>query len=115
MGPSGAFSVIVDDFCVKSVSLLPSEAQPPLVVDSYRVLTLSVSLESLQAVAREASEILETRGRVEHSQLSFGLLSKGIERRDPLPLPEALGFLVGKGPEHRLSFKPSLCYALRQA
>jgi len=38
--------VVIDNLGIERIWLLPTEAQAPLVVDSNRVLTFSVSLES---------------------------------------------------------------------
>jgi hypothetical protein len=43
--------VIVDDLRAVSVALPPHETEPPLIVDSDAMLTLTVAVELLQAVA----------------------------------------------------------------
>jgi hypothetical protein len=50
--------VIVDDFNIMRLAVSPHEANSPLIVDPNAMLTGSISLESLQAVARRNAKIL---------------------------------------------------------
>jgi hypothetical protein len=42
--------VIIGDLDVKGVTATPSEADPPLLVDPYAVIALSIALKSLELV-----------------------------------------------------------------
>jgi hypothetical protein len=42
--------VIIDDLDVKNVTFTPPETDPPLLVDPYAVLALSIALQSLELV-----------------------------------------------------------------
>jgi len=42
--------VIIDDLDVKGVTVTLSEADPPLLVDPYAVLALSIALQSLALI-----------------------------------------------------------------
>jgi hypothetical protein len=46
------------------MALVPTEAYSPLIVDTYTVLTESVSGEFLQAIARWNSEVMKYIGRI---------------------------------------------------
>jgi hypothetical protein len=45
--------MIVNDFHVVGISVLPMKADPPLIVDPNAVLAVSVAAELLQSVSRE--------------------------------------------------------------
>jgi hypothetical protein len=46
--------VVIDDFYIISVSVIPTEAQPPLVVDSNAVLAPAISRKLLQVIPRKS-------------------------------------------------------------
>jgi len=50
--------VIVDDFHLVGIAVPPDEADAESVVDSNAVRSTAVAFESLQAVAREDSQVL---------------------------------------------------------
>jgi hypothetical protein len=56
--------VIIHDLDVKSVSIPPSETNPPLIVDSYAVLSCPVSFQCLETVAAYCRQILPAGCRV---------------------------------------------------
>jgi hypothetical protein len=57
-------SVIVRDLYVVGVSSIPSEANPPLLVDPNAVLTHAIPNEALQAVPWGHSQVVQGLGRV---------------------------------------------------
>jgi hypothetical protein len=55
--------MIVGDFDVPRCAIVPHKAEPPLIVDADTVLTLTISAQDFQAVARRHAQIVElTRG-----------------------------------------------------
>jgi hypothetical protein len=60
--------MVIDNFHVVSVPLLPPETYPPTIVDPDAVLPLPVSLQSLQMVRGRNSQILQRLRSIEHSQ-----------------------------------------------
>jgi hypothetical protein len=44
--------MVIDDFDIVCVAVFPPEADAPLVVDSYAVLSFAVSAESFEAITR---------------------------------------------------------------
>jgi|GEM_PF-1269684 len=49
--------MVIYDLDVVGVACLPTKAEPPLVVDSNRVLSFAISTEGLQPIARETTQI----------------------------------------------------------
>jgi hypothetical protein len=60
--------VIVDDFYAMSIAVTPNEADSESVVDSNAVLSTAVAFESLQPVAREDGQVLQSMGSVQLPQ-----------------------------------------------
>jgi hypothetical protein len=58
--------MVVHDFDVVRITFVPTEAQPPLIVDSDGVLPFSVALEGLQSIPRQTSQIVGRAGRLEN-------------------------------------------------
>jgi len=91
--------MIVDDLNVMSATVTPDEADSPLVVDPYAVLSLSVARESFQAVSRRDAKVFDAGTAIHHAQLPKCELlnirrqpSRVFSLEDPLglPAPEAL-------------------------
>jgi hypothetical protein len=57
--------VIVRDFDVVDISLLPTETDPVLIVDSNAVLTAASSLQGLQTVPGRHSEFTEVANAIQ--------------------------------------------------
>jgi hypothetical protein len=66
--------VRVDDLDVggPAVALRPLEADPPLIIDADAVLTLPISAQRFEPVARQRGEVPQRRRRVETVQLQLG-------------------------------------------
>lgn len=92
--------MVVDQLDILCTTVLPHEADPPLVVDPDAVLPLAVTLELLETVTRWDSEIFDVRRSVEQLQLSECLALKDlVEGLDVLLAPDALGVLVPERPD----------------
>src|SRR3990172_12888877 len=61
--------VVVADLHVVSIVLSPTEADPPLVVDSNAVLSGAIPRQPLEPVARRCAEVLETLCAIDQEQL----------------------------------------------
>jgi len=68
------------------LAALPYEANSPLVIDPNAVLTSSISLERLQAVARRNAEILQLSGGVKVEQFTPSHAFDGLKSRHGLVL-----------------------------
>ena len=76
--------VIADLDVVRSIRS-PDEADSPLVVDTNAVLSGPVASESLQSVARWASQVVQGVGRIQHEKLPVRLaLDLGPQAGNPL-------------------------------
>ena len=64
--------MIVDDFRVIGVAIVPAETNPPLIIDPDAVLSQPVSAQRLQPVPRWHSRRIEIRSRVNHPELAHG-------------------------------------------
>ena len=57
-------SMIIRDLDVVSVAVDESETNAPLVIDRYRILSLSIALEFMQPVAGRNPQIIQGRGMI---------------------------------------------------
>ena len=71
--------MVIRDFDFISMALAPLEADAPLLIDSNRVLPLSVSAQGLQAIPRWRSHHAQLRGGVELKQLAQSNALEGRE------------------------------------
>ncbi len=83
--------------------LSPPEANSPLVIDSYRVLPVSVAFERLQAVARRNTEVCDVKRLIEHLEFSQGWLLDCGELAGFPKLPEVGCLFAVKFHNHFLS------------
>ncbi len=96
--------VIVNDFNLVGVSVLPDEAQPIAVVDADAVLSFTVAAQFLQAVARRDAQIFQAGCGVQDEQFAQGrALQLGGQVRMTLPLEQVFRVAVVKGLDHTLS------------
>jgi hypothetical protein len=64
-------SVVVYNFDVNGTNARPYEADAPLVVDANTVLTLSITVQSLKAIARRSLQKIHGLGCLQLSELSL--------------------------------------------
>jgi hypothetical protein len=62
--------MVVNDLNVVGITILPAEADAPLVVDSDAIQTFAIPSEFLQAVARGNAEVVKDPRGVNHEQLA---------------------------------------------
>ena len=62
--------MVIDNFNVKSIALLPTKTYSPLIVYSDTVLTFPVAPELLQLVSRWHSQVIESFGSIQQEELS---------------------------------------------
>src|SRR5450755_1014514 len=92
-------SVVIDDLSVNRTwrSVRPSEANPPLIVDSYRMLSGAISFEGLQPISRQGRQIGQTRRSIQPIKTNLSLPGETRELPDMpagckpfgTPVPEA--------------------------
>jgi hypothetical protein len=91
----------------------PLEADPPLIIDANAVLTLSITLQGFESVARQSAQILELDRGFQPIQLESGGALNSRERFDPLTGCEISGPLVPVADDHISEISDR--YVLRQA
>ena len=52
--------MIVNDLHIESVTVLPAEAQPPLIVDANTVLTDTIATQRLEPVSRRIAQFVKS-------------------------------------------------------
>ena len=62
--------MVVGDFDIKNVSVLPSEANPELIINPDAELAFAICLQSLQAVTGRNSKVIQSSSRVQQKKLS---------------------------------------------
>ena len=105
--------MIVDDFDVISMPVAPHEANPPLIVYSYGVLTLAVAPQRFQLVARRRSQDPQLSCGVQLKQLSERHSLKGAEPPRMLVCEQLLGFLRGEALNHAASIERGALHVKR--
>jgi hypothetical protein len=71
--------MIVDDLNLFGGAIAPDETNPPLIVDSDRVLSLAVALKRFEPIARRLTQIVQCAAAIEQQQLSTGLPLNGAK------------------------------------
>lgn len=64
--------MVINNFYVIGVALLPAKADAPLRVDAYAVLALPVTMQLFQPVPRRHAQRIDIVGCIEHVQLAQG-------------------------------------------
>jgi hypothetical protein len=61
--------MVIDDFDISCIAVLPTETDSPLLIDSNTVLTTPISGESFQAISRWDPQISKCIRRVQDQKL----------------------------------------------
>jgi hypothetical protein len=95
--------VIIDDLNVGRArrSIVPLEANPPLIVDADGVLALPIAFESFQPIARQSRKVSQAGRRFQPVKADFGLPGKTGKFPDTLSIGEARGPIVPEAGDHR--------------
>ncbi len=83
--------MIVHYLDVMRLAVTPDEANSPLVVDPNAVLTRSISLKRLDAVARRNAKVLQPPGGVKIEQFASGHAFDSLKPEHGLVLEQRLG------------------------
>jgi len=93
--------MVVHNLYVVCIPGAPAKTDSPLLVDADAVLTLSIPLEFLQAIARRYPEVIEDRRCIKHSKLpEGGSLDCGTQFLDGLSPEEPFGVTVAEALDH---------------
>lgn len=63
-------SMVVNNFRIVSVAIVPDEANTPLIIDANTILATPATAQLLKAICRRNPQIVQARSIVQHSQLS---------------------------------------------
>lgn len=88
--------MIVDDFYVVCVPILPVKTNSPLVVDPDAVLSGPLSSQRFQAISRHGSQVSEGTRRLKVIELSLGYPGDLMKLATELA-PENLSLFPGSG------------------
>ena len=61
--------MVVDDFDLVRILILPNEANPPLSVDADRMLSCPITRQGFEAVAGRDAQIVQPVGIIEKTKL----------------------------------------------
>ena len=93
--------MVVDDLDVMRVAGPPSKIDSPLSVDTYAVLSSTITFQLLESVRWGNTEVVERRRRIQHSELSKGnALHVRAQSLDRLSMEEALCVSVPEALDH---------------
>ena len=62
--------MVIDDFHIKGILFAPHEANTPLIIDTYAVLSCSIARQLLKPIRRRNPQRIELRSRRKHLKLS---------------------------------------------
>ncbi len=96
-------SVIIHDLDALSPRVRPMKTQSELVVYSDTMLARAIPLQSLQAISRRYSEILQAGSDLKLSQLASGHICDVGEPRDAVALRKSLRIDALERPDHALT------------
>jgi hypothetical protein len=92
--------MVVDDFDIGWAFLRPNKADAPLVVDTDRVLTATISCEGFGPIRGRRAQVAEVASGVKHVELTQRLLFNAAESFHERARPESLSRTVAKRPDH---------------
>ncbi len=93
--------MIIDDFDVIGIAVLPDKTDAPLVIDADAVLARTVPGQFLEPIRRRYTQVVQRLRSVEHSQLSErNLLNVLRQPGRTLTVEKQLGVSVAKASDH---------------
>lgn len=83
--------------------LRPPETDPPLIVDTNRKLSVAITFERFEPIARQCGQISEVRGCIEPVETHLGLTREAREFLDAPSSGEPRGGFVSVADDHGLA------------
>jgi len=107
--------VIIDDFHIIRVAVLPAETQTVLLIDADAVLAVAIPPERFQFVSHRDFQIIQGLGFIQQCQFPLGSRRKRLITFNRIACKKALVSLDAKDliMSASLFLFRSLCYALR--
>jgi hypothetical protein len=90
--------MIINDFDAGRPLRGPHETNPPLIIDAYRMLSLSIACQGFKLVAWRSAKIGQDNGSIDHLELAAGDLQR-------MPDGKPFGFSPANTMRVRLSTK----------
>lgn len=104
--------VIINDFNVVGIAIMPAKTDAPLIIDADAVLSLSVTREYFQTIARRDSQFTNLRNLIQMIKLAKSNTCDGCPS-PALLFPEQVGGLVAfEVTDHTKSVSPLTLYRL---
>jgi hypothetical protein len=94
--------VVVHHFDLLCVAVLPDEADPILIVDPDAVLSTPISAESLELIAGERAQVVESLCRMQLHELALSDAGNAPKPTRRIAIEERLGVSIPEGPDHLL-------------
>jgi hypothetical protein len=92
--------MIVHDLNLIGVSLVPNEAETPLVVDPYAVLPFSITVQRFQSVSRRCRHVSQFCGTIQLPKLPPGDMLDRLKAAARLPMMKSPSFRATERPDH---------------
>ena len=92
--------MIIDDFYVKCIAIVPSETDAPALVDANAVSSRAISFQHLQSVPGRHAQVLQPSRRIQVQQLAP---CDAFDRSEPLHWPvmeQQLRFRTAEQTDH---------------
>ena len=101
--------MVVNDFDLTRIAVLPSKTNAPLIVDPDTVLPSTLSAKLLESVSGRDAQILEDlRGIDDHQLAQHCVLELARISANPLPLEEPLGVPIAEAPDHPRTYSRNI-------
>jgi hypothetical protein len=91
--------MVIRDFHVVSIWSTPNEADSVLIVDSYAVLPLPVTVQLFQPISGWNLQVIQREGTIKHGQFAPGYAGWRPAPR-PAGSPDFRRLFVGETPDH---------------
>jgi hypothetical protein len=96
--------MIIHDLNLEGITIVPAEADAPLIIDANAPLTSAIADEPFEAVGRRNPQVFNGRGPVQHPQLAKCDRLNGLREPPRWPqLENPASFFAAKGADHGCS------------
>lgn len=93
--------MIVDDLDVKGIAVLPTETDPPLVINTDAVLSGAIALELVEPIARWHAEVINRLGGVHGDEFAqHGAVYLGRESPNRFAAEQSFSISIGEALDH---------------
>lgn len=93
--------MVINNFDLMSITILPAKTDPPLLVDSDAPLAAAITLQGFQAIARWHEQRPQVDRGIEHTEFAASQPLNILRQSPRKPaVPNGLGFLVAEATNH---------------